>query len=51
MSWQNYDTDEIITNEEMEDACTECICFCSERTLSLECDGIKENCPYYKYID
>lgn len=50
MSWKNYDTDEVITDTEMEDVCTACKCFCSEGTLSIECDGIKENCPYYKHI-
>lgn len=51
MSWKDYDTDEIITDEEMEDICTKHLCFFREPTISVKCDGTKESCPYYKYVE
>lgn len=51
MSWIIFDTDEIISDDEFNEICTECVCFCSEGNLSLKCNGDRYSCPYIKKCD
>ena len=51
MSWKDYETDEIISDDEFEEECMNCRCFCSDGSLSIPCDGDRYDCPYYGEID
>jgi len=51
MSWCRDNDGKIITDEEFQDECFECSCFCSEGTINVPCNGERTDCPYYKEVD
>lgn len=51
MSWKNYETDEIMSDDELEEECMECMSFNSEGCVLMPCNGERCDCPFYGKID
>lgn len=51
MSWYREDDGKIITDEEFQDSCYNCLLFCAEGTISVPCNGERTDCPDFKEVD
>ena len=51
MSWKEYETEEIISDDEFEEVCTECRCFNSEGKILMPCNGERCDCYFFGKID
>ena len=51
MSWYIEEDGIIVTDEEFQDGCSECMSYCSVGAITVPCNGESYDCPYYKEVD
>lgn len=51
MSWLRNEYEDIITDEEFDEQCSECAMFHQEGLKSIPCDGEQSDCPYFTKVN